>query len=185
MDINQKFQIGQKVCFWNTYRIIEGIIAGVSRKYNAKNPKYEIAFFGTKDNIVVRETSEDEVFNSLQDLLDYHTKMAFRLSDKQMAKIQNYFQPNSVDVVDAEVITDYILKVFFSNDECRIIDFGDYIRNNKNPLIKQYTDKEKFGKCRVVNGVLTWNNDMDFDPEALLKGTISGLQYINNTRDDD
>lgn len=185
MDINQKFQIGQKVCFWNAHGINEGIIAGVSRRYNAKNPRYEIAFFRTKDDIIVCEILACEVFNSLQDLLNYHTKNAVRLSDKQMAKIQNYFQPNSVDVVDAEVITDYTLKVVFSNDECRIIDFGDYIRNNKNPLIKQYTDKEKFGKCRVVNGVLTWNNDMDFDPEALLKGTISGLQYINNTRDDD
>lgn len=185
MDINQKFQIGQKVCFWNTHRIIEGIIAGVSRKYNAKNPQYEIAFFSTKDDIIVCEISESEVFSSLQELLNYHTQNIVRLTDRHLSIIHNKFCAHAYDIVDAEVITDYILKIEFANGESRTIDFGDYIRNSENPLIKQFADKEKFGKFKIDDGVLTWNNNMDFDPEALLKGTISGLQYINNTRDDD
>ncbi|MBR4620518.1 MAG: DUF2442 domain-containing protein [Salinivirgaceae bacterium] len=102
-----------------------------------------------------------------------------------MSIIHNKFCAHDYDIVDAEVITDYILKIEFANGESRTIDFGDYIRSSENPLIKQYADKEKFGKFKIDDGVLTWNNNMDFDPEALLKGTISGLQYINNTRDDD
>lgn len=83
-----------------------------------------------------------------------------------------------IGVVDAIYACGYALVVKFADDTIKFIDFGDYIRQNTNPLISQFADVDKFKTFSIDDGVLTWGNDMDFNPEALRLGKIDGLAYL-------
>lgn len=88
-----------------------------------------------------------------------------------------------MNVTRAQYIKDYTLKVWFDNGESRTVDFSAVILTSSNALVAQFADKAKFQQFAIDEGVLTWNNDMDFSPEALYYAT-NGLQHKDNSNDE-
>lgn len=88
-----------------------------------------------------------------------------------------------MNVTRAQYIKDYTLKVWFDNGESRTVDFWAVIFTSSNALVAQFADKTKFQQFAIDEGVLTWNNDMDFAPEALYYAT-NGLQHKDNSNDE-
>jgi len=71
------------------------------------------------------------------------------------------------DVVSAEYLGDYKLRLSFANGKTGIVDFAGYIE--KGGIFRKLADLENFKKF-VINpelGVITWNNEIDIAPETL------------------
>ena len=88
-----------------------------------------------------------------------------------------------MNVTKAKYIGDYTVKVWFDNGESRTVDFSAVVLMSSNALVAQFADKTKFQQFTIDDGVLTWNNDMDFSPEALYHAT-NGLQHKGNSDDE-
>ena len=88
-----------------------------------------------------------------------------------------------MNVTKAKYIGDYTVKVWFDNGESRTVDFSAVVLMSSNALVAQFADKQKFQQFTIDDGVLTWNNDMDFAPEALYYAT-NGLQHKGNSDDE-
>jgi len=65
---------------------------------------------------------------------------------------------NEINVKDAKYIGDYVLRVFFTTNENRLVDFKPFIMNSVNPSIKKYTDENLFTSYKIKNGNLNWND---------------------------
>lgn len=69
--------------------------------------------------------------------------------------------------------SDYIINIKFSDGVERNIDFGDFLKNAKNPMTKKYLDKELFKTFSVDYGDLNWNDfEMCFPLWDLYEGKI-------------
>ena len=63
-----------------------------------------------------------------------------------------------IDVVRAERLSDYSLRLDFSDGATRVIDFEPFLSNSPNPLIRAYLEPEKFGAFRLEHGDLVWDD---------------------------
>jgi hypothetical protein len=63
-----------------------------------------------------------------------------------------------IDIVRAEQVSDYKLKLYFSDGTERIIDFGPFLRGSRNPMIRAYLDPKKFANFRLEYGELVWDD---------------------------
>ena len=63
-----------------------------------------------------------------------------------------------VDIVRAELRSDYKLRLCFSDGAERVIDFEPFLRSSRNPTIRAYLDPEKFAKFRIEAGDLIWDD---------------------------
>ena len=52
------------------------------------------------------------------------------------------------------------LKLSFNDNTIQVVDFFPFLNRSLNPLIRKYLDKQEFGKFKIDNGDLEWN---DFD----------------------
>lgn len=87
----------------------------------------------------------------------------------------------NMDITKAEYVNNHIIRLFFSDGYCACYDFETYINLSGNPLVAKYADVCLFGtEWHIDNGVITWNNDMDFDPYALRYNKIAGVKRIFN-----
>jgi hypothetical protein len=71
------------------------------------------------------------------------------------------------DVVSAEYLENYTLKLWFADGKSGIVDFTPYIR--KGGIFGRLAELENF-KSFLVNqelGVLTWQREIDLAPETL------------------
>jgi len=71
------------------------------------------------------------------------------------------------DIVSAEYLGDYKLKLSFANGKTGIVDFAGYIE--KGGIFRKLTDLELFKKFEINHelGVITWDNEIDIAPETL------------------
>ncbi len=63
-----------------------------------------------------------------------------------------------IDIVHAEQVSDYRLKLYFSDGAERIIDFEPFLRGSRNPMIRAYLDPEKFANFKLEYGELVWDD---------------------------
>jgi hypothetical protein len=63
-----------------------------------------------------------------------------------------------VDIIRAEQVSDYTLRLVFSDGAERVIDFGPFLRDSRNPLIRVFLDPQKFANFRVEDGNLIWDD---------------------------
>ncbi|MFN8498305.1 MAG: DUF2442 domain-containing protein [Anaerolineae bacterium] len=63
-----------------------------------------------------------------------------------------------IDIVHAELVKDYQLKLRFSDGVERVVDFGPFLHNSRNPLIRAYLDLERFAAFRIEQGDLIWDD---------------------------
>jgi len=77
-----------------------------------------------------------------------------------------YYQ-NSKEVitpVNVEALDDYVLRVFFSNNEVKIFDVKPYL---KYKIFAPLKDKAFFAQATTSSDTVCWNEKIDIDPEDL------------------
>ncbi|MCL4709146.1 DUF2442 domain-containing protein [bacterium] len=94
-----------------------------------------------------------------------------------MSKIKITYEPaletEIIEIVQAEYLDGYRLKIWFNNGKKRIIDFEPFLRSARNPLFKKYLHLKEFKKFSIVYGNLDWNDyEMCFPVSDLYEGKI-------------
>ncbi len=78
-----------------------------------------------------------------------------------------------ISVEHAEYIEKYMLNLKFSDGTEKIVDFGFFLQNSLNPMIKKYLNIEIFKKFTVEYGDLFWGDyDLCFPVADLYEGSI-------------
>ncbi len=63
-----------------------------------------------------------------------------------------------IDIVQVEQVSDYELKLSFSDRVERVIDFEPFLRRSRNPLIRAYLAPEQFADFTLEYGNLMWDD---------------------------
>ncbi|HXU36450.1 MAG TPA: DUF2442 domain-containing protein [Blastocatellia bacterium] len=78
-----------------------------------------------------------------------------------------------IEIVQVERLSEYNLRLHFSDGATRVIDFEPFLSNSRNPLIRAYLDPKKFGDFRLEHGDLVWNDfGLCFPIADLYEGTL-------------
>ncbi len=78
-----------------------------------------------------------------------------------------------IAIEQAEYVEEYVLRLKFSDGKEAEVDFGPFLRQSLNPLIRKYLDKDMFKQFTVENGDLFWNDyDLCFPIADLYEGRI-------------
>ncbi|OGU58590.1 MAG: hypothetical protein A2X64_05035 [Ignavibacteria bacterium GWF2_33_9] len=64
----------------------------------------------------------------------------------------------------AKLNQDYTFSIIFANDEKGIFDIKPYLEIGS---FKDFKDFEKLRKFRIVDGVITWYNELDIAPDTV------------------
>ena len=64
----------------------------------------------------------------------------------------------AIDLVCAEGLSDYKLKLCFSDGTDRVLDFEPFLHKSQNPMIRAYLDPQKFAGYWIDHGDLIWND---------------------------
>jgi len=74
-------------------------------------------------------------------------------------------------IKNAEYITGYQLRVWFTDGTVRIISLYGLLNRSKNHLINKYLDINLFKQFKVEEGTLCWGeNEFDINPVKIYKG---------------
>ena len=63
-----------------------------------------------------------------------------------------------IAVETAEYVKDYILRLKFSDGKEMEVDFGPFLRQSLDPLVRKYLDVEVFKQFTLEHGDLFWND---------------------------
>ena len=63
-----------------------------------------------------------------------------------------------VDIVEAEQVSDYELRLSFSDGTQQVVDFEPFLRASRNPMIRGYLEPNRFANFRVEYGELVWDD---------------------------
>jgi Protein of unknown function (DUF2442) len=63
-----------------------------------------------------------------------------------------------IEIVGAEQVSGYKLKLYFGDGEERLIDFEPFLRSSRNPMIREYLEPEKFANFKLEYGDLVWDD---------------------------
>ena len=78
-----------------------------------------------------------------------------------------------ISIEKAEYRGDYKIYFLFFDGVEKIIDFGAFLKNAKNPMTKKYRDKNLFQSFTIEYGDLSWNDfEMCFPIWDLHEGKI-------------
>jgi hypothetical protein len=61
-------------------------------------------------------------------------------------------------ILEAKYLGDYRIALVFSDGMSRIIDFGPFLTNARNPMTKKYLDKNLFKSFTLLHGDIMWND---------------------------
>jgi len=78
-----------------------------------------------------------------------------------------------VDVKTAEYVEAYKLRLLFSDDVERIVDFSPFLHNAPNPMVHKYLEIDNFKDFTIAYGDLFWNDyDLCFPIANLYEGQL-------------
>lgn len=78
-----------------------------------------------------------------------------------------------ISIQKAEYKGDYKIDFLFSDGVEKLIDFGAFLKNAKNPMTKKYLDKKLFQSFSLEFGDINWNDfEMCFPLWNLYEGKI-------------
>ncbi len=63
-----------------------------------------------------------------------------------------------LEIIDVTYLGGYRLEIIFQDGKRQYIDFEPFLRNAKNPDIRDYLDTEKFTSYRIEYGDLVWGD---------------------------
>jgi hypothetical protein len=80
---------------------------------------------------------------------------------------------NHLKIDSAKYLSDYVIRIRFSDGVEKIIDFKPFLSKSIHPSIKKYLDEDKFANFSLIDGNLNWNDyDLIFPLSDLYKGQI-------------
>jgi hypothetical protein len=78
-----------------------------------------------------------------------------------------------VDITAAESTGGYRLRLTFSDDTARTVDFEPFLSKSHNPTIRRYLEPERFADFSVQYGDLVWHDyDLCFPIADLYEGRL-------------
>ncbi len=81
---------------------------------------------------------------------------------------------NQLKIDSAKYLSDYAIRIKFSDGNERLIDFKPFLSKSLLPSIKKYLDGNKFSNFSLTDGNLNWNDyDLIFPISDLYNGQIS------------
>jgi hypothetical protein len=80
----------------------------------------------------------------------------------------------TIIVTGATYIQAYKVKIEFSDNTFRVIDFGPFLKENPHPQWDKYNNIDNFKKFKIENGNLVWgrNWDLIFPVSGLYTGNL-------------
>ncbi len=79
-----------------------------------------------------------------------------------------------IEITKAEYVEGYKLKLKFSDNIERIVDFEPFLKLSTNPLIRKYLAFDQFKRFKLEYGDLQWNDyDLCFPIADLYEGRIA------------
>ncbi|MBU0487440.1 MAG: DUF2442 domain-containing protein [Bacteroidetes bacterium] len=73
----------------------------------------------------------------------------------------------------AKYLSDYAIRVKFSDGNERLVDFKPFLSKSLHPSIKKYLDEDQFSNFKLTDGNLIWNDyEMIFPIWDLYNGKI-------------
>jgi len=80
---------------------------------------------------------------------------------------------NQLKIVSAKYLSDYAIRVKFSDGKEKLVDFKPFLSKSLHPSIKKYLDENKFSNFSLTDGNLNWNDyDLIFPLSDLYNGQI-------------
>lgn len=81
---------------------------------------------------------------------------------------------NAISVTHATYLLDYQIKIEFSDNSSRVIDFEPFLTENTHPQWNKYNNINYFKKFKIENGNLVWgrNWDLIFPVYGLFTGNL-------------
>jgi len=80
---------------------------------------------------------------------------------------------NQLRIESAKYLSDYAIRIKFSDGNEKIVDFKTFLSKSAHPSIKKYLDENRFSKFSLTDGNLNWNDyDLIFPISDLYKGQI-------------
>lgn len=81
--------------------------------------------------------------------------------------------PDVIDIVKSDYLGEYKIRIKFSDDFERIIDFKPFLTNAENPMTRKYLDLKYFLNLRIDYGDLVWDDyELCFQIANLYEGKI-------------
>jgi hypothetical protein len=78
-------------------------------------------------------------------------------------------------IAKAQYLKAYRIRLTFSDETVKVIDFKEFLKSAKNPMTRKYLDLKKFKNFRVEYGDLVWGDyELCFPIWDLYSGEISG-----------
>jgi len=78
-----------------------------------------------------------------------------------------------IDVVGAEYVSNYEVRLTFDDGTSRVVDFEPFLRRAQHPDITKYRALKKFKSFHISNGNLMWGDyEMIFPVWDLYRGEI-------------
>ena len=86
---------------------------------------------------------------------------------------KNYTENAVISIKTAEYIEGYKLRLVFSDNTERTVDFEPFLRNALNPMVQKYLQLDTFKDFTVAYGDMFWNDyDLCFPIADLYEGRI-------------
>ncbi len=80
---------------------------------------------------------------------------------------------NQLKIEHAKYLSDYAIRIRFSDGKERLVDFKPFLSKSLHPSIKKYLDENKFSNFSLTDGNLNWNDyDLIFPLSDLYTGQI-------------
>jgi hypothetical protein len=64
----------------------------------------------------------------------------------------------TISIVNAEYVGEYRINFNFSDGTRREIDFSNFLKKSKNPMVRKYLDKKRFESYTIIYGDIVWND---------------------------
>ena len=78
-----------------------------------------------------------------------------------------------LEITEAEYVSEYKIRLTFDDGIVRVVDFGPFLANARNPDTTDYRDLRRFKRFRVEDGDLIWRDlQMIFPVMDLYTGEI-------------
>jgi len=80
---------------------------------------------------------------------------------------------NQLKIDSAKYLSDYAIRIRFSDGNERLVDFKPFLLKSLHPSIKKYLDENEFSNFSLTDGNLNWNDyDLIFPLSDLYNGQI-------------
>ena len=88
---------------------------------------------------------------------------------------------NQLKIDSAKYLSDYAIRLKFSDGNERLVDFKPFLSKSLHPSIKKYLDEKKFSEFSLTDGNLNWNDyDLIFPLSDLYNGQVDDKPRNHN-----